>query len=417
MKKLIALLLALVMVFGLVACGNPGGQQTGDPNPGTPDAPNNGEVYKIVVMSFDVTGALYDATCAYLDYLSEELGFEYEYVSAGFSSQEQIATAETYLAQGYRGIIMNQDMGAAEAILDLCEDYDAYLGGYWCDFANSIFSTGAPNMAVLQNERFIGSANDGKASLNDTAQAMFDAIVLQGGHTKVGIAVMPAAWYPQHITTGVARFVELVEEYNAGDKAATGGVPVTLVQTGTDDTGAPVYYEQVDGATNSFSSAFFTNNEMTACASFASSAFTYGALIESKTDVELYATGWESYYAESFGSNGLIKQIIVSPVESVMFPVVQIIDRLNGYTYEDMPAGEAVFAKIVDTDQVFITGDEGLAAFQKSLHDTADGSTAYFDIDDVKSFMLTYGGENASYAKLSQALGSGNMTIEALANR
>ena len=33
MKKMIALLLALVMVFALVACGNPGGEQTGDPKP------------------------------------------------------------------------------------------------------------------------------------------------------------------------------------------------------------------------------------------------------------------------------------------------------------------------------------------------------------------------------------------------
>ncbi len=33
MKKIIALLLALVMVFALVACGNPGGEQTGEPNP------------------------------------------------------------------------------------------------------------------------------------------------------------------------------------------------------------------------------------------------------------------------------------------------------------------------------------------------------------------------------------------------
>ena len=35
MKKIIALFLALVMIVGLVACGNPSGEQTGDPNPGT----------------------------------------------------------------------------------------------------------------------------------------------------------------------------------------------------------------------------------------------------------------------------------------------------------------------------------------------------------------------------------------------
>lgn len=416
MKKIFAMLLAMVMVFSMVGCSRPGAEVSEGPTEESRD-PGTGEVHKIVILSFDVTGALYEASCAYLDYLSEELGFEYEYVSGGYSSQEQIATVETYLAQGYRGIIFNNDLGGAEAILDMCNDYDAYVGGYWCDFASSIYSTGAPNMAVLQNERFVGSSNDGKASLDDTAEAMFNAIVLQDGHTKIGIAVMPAAWYPQQISSGVTRFVELVEEYNAGDKAATGGEPITLVQTGNDDSGAPIYYEQVDGATMSFSSSFFTNNEMTACASFASTNFTYGPLVESKANIALYATGWESPFAEDFGSNGLIKQITVSPVETLIFPLVQILDRLNGHVYEDVPTGEASFGKIADTDQVFITGDEGLAAFQKSLHYTGDGADAYFSVDDVKSFMLTYNGENATYAQLCQALASNAMTIEALKNR
>jgi predicted small lipoprotein YifL len=40
MKKIIALLLALVMVFALVACGNPGGNQpSGNPDPGKPSTP------------------------------------------------------------------------------------------------------------------------------------------------------------------------------------------------------------------------------------------------------------------------------------------------------------------------------------------------------------------------------------------
>lgn len=428
MKKFVAMLLAVMMVLGLAACssgGSEGSQPPAGGNSAAPGGDNTKEpggdgpttTHKIVIMSFDVSGALYDATTAYLDYLSDALGFEYEYVSAGFSSQQQIATAETYLSQGYRGIIMNQDMGGAEAILDLCNDYDAYLGGYWCDFANSIYATGAPNMAVLQNDRFVGSSIDGKATYTLVTEAMFDAIVLQDGHTKVGIATMPAAWYPGQIATGVGHFMELVEEYNAGDKAATNGVPVTVVQTGTDGNGDPIYYEQVDGETQSFSSSFFTNNDMTACASLAASNFTYSALVESKADVALYATGWESYYVDDFGSNGRIKQITTSPVETVIFPLVQILDRLNGYAYEDTPTGEAVFGKLVDTDQVYNTGDEGLAAFQKSLHYTADGSTGYFSIDDVKQFMLTFGGDKASFAALSQAINSNNMSIDALKAR
>lgn len=406
-----ALLMAGVMAFSVAGCGGAEGGSTeskGDQaSKGTP---------KIVVMSFDVAGALYEASTAYLDYLSKELGFEYEYVSAGFSSQEQISTAETYLAQGYRGIILNNDMGGAEAILDLCEDYDAYLGGYWCDFANSIYSTGAPNMAVLENDRFVGSVNDGTGVYTDIAQEMFNAIVIRDGHTKIGIATMPSAWYPMQTIEGVPTLLGLIEEYNAGDKAATNGEPVEVAQIGTDDEGNPVYFEQVDGESMSFSSSFFTNNDMTACASFASSSFTYGALVESKADVTLYATGWENSFESDFGDGKRINMIITSPVETLAFPVAMILDRINGNSYPDTLTGEAAFGKIVPADRIFNVGDEGLANFKKSLHYTADASTAYFTADDVKNMMVTYN-SSATFADSAALLNSGNMTMDALEKR
>ena len=67
MKKLIALLLALVMVFALVACGNPGSEQTGDPNPSTSTNPGTdgpktdakgrypAETVKIGFVNYDTT--------------------------------------------------------------------------------------------------------------------------------------------------------------------------------------------------------------------------------------------------------------------------------------------------------------------------------------------------------------------------
>ena len=59
MKKIFAMLLAIVMVFALVACGNTGSQQTGEPAP-TGSQPSEsttptGPVYDNVKLMFSTT--------------------------------------------------------------------------------------------------------------------------------------------------------------------------------------------------------------------------------------------------------------------------------------------------------------------------------------------------------------------------
>ena len=114
MKKLIALLLALVMVFALVACGNPGGGQTGDPNPGTSDPvasdpgtsdpgtsdPGTSEEPKTVAFVGFGPGDFFDMLANTYIATMEAAGWNAEYTSGNFDPPTQIAAAENYIAMG-----------------------------------------------------------------------------------------------------------------------------------------------------------------------------------------------------------------------------------------------------------------------------------------------------------------------------
>jgi ABC-type sugar transport system substrate-binding protein len=120
MKKLIALLLALVMVFALVACGNPGGEQTGepaptgsqpaDPNPGTegPKTDSKGrypaETIKIGFVNYDPTAEQYLALENYFDYLAENYNIEVMSSEALNSAEGEMAFIDACAAAGCKAI-------------------------------------------------------------------------------------------------------------------------------------------------------------------------------------------------------------------------------------------------------------------------------------------------------------------------
>lgn len=105
MKKLIALLLALVMVFALAACGsgsNPGSQSPepgtsgtpGTDTPSTPDKPK--KVGFVTIGDGDFFNMLANA---YVEKMTA-LGWEASYESGKFDPATQITAAENYIAMG-----------------------------------------------------------------------------------------------------------------------------------------------------------------------------------------------------------------------------------------------------------------------------------------------------------------------------
>ncbi len=103
MKKIIALLLALVMVFALVACGNSGGEQTGAPNPGTSDPGTSNPSDEKLTAGFVILGLgseFFQSMCdTFVDVFTSH-GWEASYVNGEFSPEVQIKAIENYTAAG-----------------------------------------------------------------------------------------------------------------------------------------------------------------------------------------------------------------------------------------------------------------------------------------------------------------------------
>ena len=111
MKKIIALLLALIMVFALVACGNTDTPSTPDTpsNPSTPDTPASDapstpdtpadEPKTVAFVGFG-PGDFFDMLAnTYIETMKAE-GWNAEYTSGNFDPPTQIAACENYIAMG-----------------------------------------------------------------------------------------------------------------------------------------------------------------------------------------------------------------------------------------------------------------------------------------------------------------------------
>ena len=111
MKKIIALLLALIMVFALVACGNTDTPSTPDTpsNPSTPDTPASDapstpdtpadEPKTVAFVGFG-PGDFFDMLAnTYIETMKAE-GWKAEYTSGNFDPPTQISACENYIAMG-----------------------------------------------------------------------------------------------------------------------------------------------------------------------------------------------------------------------------------------------------------------------------------------------------------------------------
>ena len=172
MKKLLAIVLAAVMVLSLAACGNTSGgasdttQAASQTNAAESQAAEtaaaetegNAEVelksYKIGVLSHTNSGGCWERILDAADHVAKNLNCEV--TSAVGSSPDQILSeVENFIASGCDGVIVMNEGGVTSRLIDLCEESGVYIVFSDCGF--SVNTDDADYDTYKTNEFYCGN--------------------------------------------------------------------------------------------------------------------------------------------------------------------------------------------------------------------------------------------------------------------
>ena len=381
-KKALALLIVLTMVFAFAA----------------PVAHAKARTTKIGVGLYQDSGAAVSAVKAYLANLEDTLNVKFTYtVLSNTDEAQNITKVQELIAAGCDGIIITMDMGT-EAILQECADAGVYCAGYLCDFDSS-FRNNYDN--VFKNEFFLGTVADGGCA--DEARRgydFFDSVIEYNDRTPdapirhVAMTVFPAFAFPYQ-QSFAAQFVEKVEEYNAAnpDKA----IEVDPLSDETDI----LMFRPMD------STYFSKHPGIDAIVSICSGSFVYPTMVSAgvSNTMKLFAAGYNDGDEAVFGSKGAYQMEIVSPVEAITYPLVLLLNKINGTEFPDQPAE----AERRGSSVLVINSDEDLAKFQHSIYLSFKPEDAFLTPEEVLA-LTAYNNPDATYAGLVDMLD--HMTID-----
>lgn len=348
----------------------------------------------IGVCFYQDTGKAVDATKAFLESLSDTLNVEFKYGT--FTQTDEAANltkVQELIASGVDGIIGTMDLGT-QSILSECEAAGVYYGGYLCDFDTSY--TNAYD-DVFGNPNFVGTVTDGH-NPDDVCVGtqFFDSLIeYNESHadaplTHVSMAIFPSWAFPAQ-ATAADQFVATVDEYN---KTAETPITVDLLDEEVD----VLNFAPLD------STYFSKHPDTQAIMSFAAgTSFVYPTMVSAgvDSDIKLFTTGYEGGEESNFGSAGnqTYQQVIVTGVETIVYPLVLLLNKINETEFVDMPEK----AERISTEQYIVNSDEDMELFVNSLYTTADVSAAAYTPEDVLN-MTAFGNPDATYADLVSAV-------------
>lgn len=409
LKRVSAMLLAGVMTVSMAACGgnadtagnDAGNSAAGTENAGAAESTSaEGKECTIGVAFYQDSGLAVDATKAYLESLSDTLNVEFKYTVMPQGDEAMCLTkVQELIASDVDGIICTLDMGTT-AIIEECETAGVYLGGYLCDYDTS-YTTAYDQ--VFKSEYFVGTATDGQNPDDVTiGTTMFESLIEYNERnadapiTHVSMAIFPVWAFPAQ-RVGADQFVAAVEEYNK-----TAETPITV---------DPLNEETDILEFSPMDTTYFSKHEGTeAIISFAAgTAFVYPTMVQAGVDkdIKLFTTGFDGGEEANFGStgNGTYQMNMITAPESVTYPLVLLLNKINGASYADQPAE----AERVSSSQYLLNSDEDMAKFQTSCYYTGDAANAMFTPEEVLN-MTAYANPDATYADLKDILA--HMTIE-----
>lgn len=381
MRKILVVLSKLALLLMLTACGTDT-TSTNEGDRGERDFDYSN--IKIGFLGHVQSGETLDALTAYLDSISEEVGFSYEYVvGSSYDEQTNLTAAQNLIASGVDGIITTLDSGA-EAILQEAESAGVYLAGFLNDMDSSFDE-------LKSSEYYLGNVCDGlydNASIGEKAAEL----IIADGKKNVGVVSFPLNYFPQK-AGAIESFINEIEEHNknTGDQIEIYDTEI-LSFTALEDN----YFNNHPDIDSIFSLA---------------SGFVHPTMVSAgKTDVSLYSTGFKIDDYEAFEA-GEIRLMTLSNIEAVVYPLSMMLNEITGMPYEDKPHE----AERVDTSILFITNmDELNTLAEKSLYYTADIENAFISAKDFTQYLTTHN-PNANYSDLKEDLMK--MSIEDLANK
>lgn len=389
--------------------------------------------YKICVYTLKATGSIVDAVDAFMGSISNELNITYEVRFAGDDAATLLDNVQTAIAEGFNGIISMTDKGNNAAILELCEESGVYFGGTWSNQGSSLNSSDA-GYDILKSAYYVGSIADGRddyeGEVLSYAKAIADEYNALGEDEKegaIGITTNPSKWTPGHQIAAQNMYETLTTEYGIPDSAFA---TETISPRSEDETYAGTTLEagtwqfpQVDVSSMSLPAAYFqSNSNLKLICSFASITYIEPALQNANLHgkVKIWTCGYESedYLMNNFGTQGdqTYQGFRTAPIEDVAFPLVIMLDKLNGNSYADREAKISELVEAMDSEMsakfqlksylipysssIIITGDEAFEKFVNNyVYGNGDGQCSIVSADDLKNLMVTCN-PDASYEEL-----------------
>lgn len=395
-KKVTAVVLAGVMIFSLAACGS-GKKGAEDAGEG-----KAGKAASIGVAFYQDSGPAVESTKAYLEDMADTLNVDFKYtVLTQTDEAANLTKIQELISSGVDGIICTMDLGM-NAIIEECEAAGVYLGGYLSDFDTS-FNNAYDQ--VFKNEYFVGTAADGQNPDDVTVgTTMFESLVAYNERnaeaplTHVSMAIFPVWAFPSQ-QIGAEQFVAAVEDYN---KTADVKITVDPLNEETD----VLEFAPLD-------TTYFAKHEGTqAIMSFAAgTAFVYPTMVAAGVDgkIKLFTSGLDGGEEKNFGTTGTgtFQQTLVTASESVIYPLVLLLNKINGVEFADQPKE----AERVSSAQFVVNSDEAMETFQKSLFYTSDPTKAIYTPEEILE-MTAYANPDATYSDLRGVLGK--LTLDAV---
>ncbi len=382
MKKILAMLLALVMVFSLVACGNPGGEQTGEPNPGTstpvdpnpgtsePAAPTYEDMGTIMWLSNLTGGAQYDATVNYLTALCDALGYEFTVVFGDSfnDAANNLLAVQNGMSDDVVGLIASQDGGLAA----IMEEYpDLWVAGYNTDM-RSVYTEGGENAACLSNPKFLGTIADGYGNGFFLGQLLAQQTI-DAGHKKVAIINFPVFAYP-NLTEADAGFRAAIADYNAANPGSeievVGDTTTLMFEPLSDQWFLEEGHGDLDAIIGLLAGVLFVYPTMV-------SAMANGTC---SPDTKLITSGFETDpdIIADIGENGRISSLLVSCAENPAYALIMIDNAITG----NVAAGSN--NACIDSAPYLIDSAEDINnVMTKSLMGTGNVANAHLTVDEI----------------------------------